>query len=123
MSNEQQKKIVSGIGSMKVSELQELVRALERMIGIPPQPRYVVKRRDPPPPPAPTERDVVLVGFPDDRKLAVIRVVRQLKDLGLREARDLCMDLPSVIGEQLDPAAAQTMAAALRDAGAEVAMK
>lgn len=110
------------LNAMTVRDLMQLNRALERMLGIPPQ-RVVVRQRiEPPPEPDKTEVDVVLTGLADGAKIPVIRALRAELGLGLRETRDLVDAAPSTLREAVSPEAAEALATVLREAGAVIAI-
>jgi large subunit ribosomal protein L7/L12 len=69
-----------------------------------------------------TEFDVVLEGF-GDKKIGVIKVVRQATGLGLKEAKDLVEGVPSKVKEGLSKADAEKLKAELVEAGATVSIK
>ena len=69
-----------------------------------------------------TEFDVVLEGF-GDKKIGVIKVVRQATGLGLKEAKDLVEGVPSKIKEGLSKADADKLKAELEEAGATCSIK
>ena len=69
-----------------------------------------------------TEFDVVLEGF-GDKKIGVIKVVRQATGLGLKEAKDLVEGVPSKVKEGLSKADADKLKAELEEAGATVSIK
>jgi large subunit ribosomal protein L7/L12 len=69
-----------------------------------------------------TEFDVVLEGF-GDKKIGVIKVVRQATGLGLKEAKDLVEGVPSKVKEGLSKADAEKLKAELEEAGATVSIK
>ena len=69
-----------------------------------------------------TEFDLVLKSF-GAKKVNVIKVVRELTGLGLKDAKELVDAAPSTIKEAIDKAAAEEMAAKLKEAGAEVEVK
>ncbi|MDR1422660.1 MAG: 50S ribosomal protein L7/L12 [Coriobacteriales bacterium] len=69
-----------------------------------------------------TSFDVVLDGF-GDQKIAVIKVVRELTGLGLKEAKDAVESAPGAILEGVDKAKADEAAQKLKDAGAAVSIK
>ena len=71
---------------------------------------------------AQTEFDVVLTGF-GDKKIAVIKVVRSLTGLGLKEAKDLVEGVPSNIKEGVDKDEADKIKGELEEAGASVEVK
>ena len=68
------------------------------------------------------EFDVVLEGA-GDKKIQVIKEVRALTSLGLKEAKDLVDGAPKVVLEKVDKAAADKAQAALEGAGAKVTVK
>jgi large subunit ribosomal protein L7/L12 len=69
-----------------------------------------------------TSFDVVLDGF-GDNKIAVIKVVRELTGLGLKEAKDAVEGAPGAILEGVDKAKAEEAEQKLKDAGAAVSIK
>jgi large subunit ribosomal protein L7/L12 len=69
-----------------------------------------------------TEFDVVLEGF-GDKKIGVIKVVRQATGLGLKEAKDLVEGVPSKVKEGLAKADAEKLKKELEEAGATVSIK
>jgi large subunit ribosomal protein L7/L12 len=71
---------------------------------------------------AQTEFTVVLEGF-GDKKIGVIKVVRQATALGLKEAKDLVEGVPSKIKEGLSEADAKKLKAELEEAGATCSIK
>lgn len=71
-----------------------------------------------------TEFAVVLdAGFPADKKISIIKVVRELTGLGLKEAKDLVEGAPKPIKEGVDKATAEKMKKQLEDQGAKVTLK
>jgi large subunit ribosomal protein L7/L12 len=71
---------------------------------------------------AQTEFAVVLEGF-GDKKIGVIKVVRQATGLGLKEAKDLVEGVPSKVKEGLSKEDAEKLKKELEEAGATVAIK
>ena len=69
-----------------------------------------------------TEFDVVLMGA-GDKKIQVIKVVRELTGLGLKEAKDLVDGAPKTMKEKLSKAEAQDMKTKLEEQGASVEIK
>lgn len=69
-----------------------------------------------------TEFDVVMKGF-GDKKINVIKVVRQITNLGLKEAKDLVEGVPSTVKEGLPKAEAEEIKKQLEEAGATVELK
>lgn len=69
-----------------------------------------------------TEFDVTLKGCPADKKIGVIKVVREATGLGLKEAKDLVDGAPKKIKEALPKADAEALVKKLKDVGADVEM-
>jgi large subunit ribosomal protein L7/L12 len=69
-----------------------------------------------------TEFDVVLEGF-GDKKIGVIKVVRTLTSLGLKEAKDLVEGVPSKVKEGVSKEEAEKIKKELEEAGATVSIK
>lgn len=69
-----------------------------------------------------TEFDVILEGF-GDKKIGVIKVVRQITGIGLKEAKELVEGVPKPIKEGCDKEEAEKIKAQLEEAGATVALK
>ena len=70
-----------------------------------------------------TEFTVTLKEYPADKKVTVIKVVRELTGLGLKEAKDLVEGVPAVVKESVNKADSETMKKKLEDAGAKVEIK
>ena len=70
-----------------------------------------------------TEFAVTLKEYPADKKVTVIKVIRELTGLGLKEAKDLVEGVPSLVKEGVAKADAETMKKKLEDAGAKVEVK
>lgn len=69
-----------------------------------------------------TEFDVVLKG-PGDKKIAVIKEVRSITGLGLKEAKELVDNAPNPVKEGVSKEEAEDLKSKLEDAGAEVELK
>ncbi|MGF1515867.1 MAG: 50S ribosomal protein L7/L12 [Elainellaceae cyanobacterium] len=70
-----------------------------------------------------TEFDVVLEEVPSDKKIAILKVVRSLTGLGLKEAKDMVESTPKAIKEAVAKDAAEEAKKSLEDAGAKVSVK
>ncbi len=70
-----------------------------------------------------TEFQVILKEVPADKKIGVIKVVRELTNLGLKEAKDLVEAAPKVLKESAPKAEADEMMKKLTEAGAKVELK
>jgi large subunit ribosomal protein L7/L12 len=73
--------------------------------------------------PVKTEFDVVLEGYDDAKKIAVIKEVRAATALGLKEAKDLVEKHPSKVKEGISKEDAEKLKASLEAAGAKVSIK
>jgi large subunit ribosomal protein L7/L12 len=70
-----------------------------------------------------TEFSVVLDSFAADKKIGIIKVVRELTGLGLKEAKDIVEAAPKPLKEGVAKAEAEDMKKKLEEAGAKVALK
>ena len=117
--------IIEAIESMTVLELSELVKALEEKFGVSAAAPVAVAAAAPAAAAAAeekTEFDVVLVSG-GDKKIGVIKVVRELTGLGLKEAKALVDGAPAPVKEKISKADADALKAKLEEAGATVEIK
>jgi large subunit ribosomal protein L7/L12 len=70
-----------------------------------------------------TEFDVSLDEVPADKKIAILKVVRSITGLGLKEAKELVESAPKVIQEAIAKDAAETAKKQIEDAGGKVSLK
>ncbi len=70
-----------------------------------------------------TEFDVILEEFPADKKITILKVVRQITGLGLKEAKDLVESTPKPVREGVPKDAAEDAKKQLEEAGAKVSVK
>ncbi|MSR31231.1 MAG: 50S ribosomal protein L7/L12 [Gemmataceae bacterium] len=73
--------------------------------------------------PAKTEFTVVMEAFAADKKIAIIKVVREITGLGLKEAKDLVEGAPKNVKENIAKDEAEAVKKKLEDAGAKVSLK
>ncbi|MDR0888406.1 MAG: 50S ribosomal protein L7/L12 [Coriobacteriales bacterium] len=119
--------IVEALKEMPALELSELVKELEDVFGVSAAAPVAVAAA-----PAAggaaeaaeekTEFDVVLEGF-GDNKIAVIKAVREVTSLGLKEAKDLVESAPKTVIEGAKKEDAEEAKSKLEDAGAAVTLK
>lgn len=118
--------IIEALKEMPALELSELVKELEEVFGVSAAAPVAVAAA-----PAAggeaeaeekTEFDIQLDGF-GDNKIAVIKVVRELTGLGLKEAKETVEKAPTVILEGVAKDKAEEDKAKLEDAGAAVTLK
>ena len=70
-----------------------------------------------------TEFDISLDEVPADKKIAILKVVRSITGLGLKEAKELVESAPKVIQEGIAKDAAETAKKQIEDAGGKVSLK
>lgn len=70
-----------------------------------------------------TEFSVTLEEVPADKKIAVIKAVREVTGLGLKEAKDLCENAPKPLKDSTSKADADEISKKITDAGGKVAVK
>lgn len=120
-----QDQILEAVAQMTVMDVVELVKKMEEKFGVSAAAAVAA---------APvavagaaaaeekTEFDVVLKAF-GANKIEVIKVIRTLTGLGLKEAKDLVEGVPSTVKEGIPKQDAEAMMKQLKDAGAEVEIK
>jgi large subunit ribosomal protein L7/L12 len=119
--------ILDAISNMTVIELSELLSAFEEKFGVTAAAPVAVAAAGGAAAAAPVEEekdefDVVLTGA-GPQKIQVIKVVRELTSLGLKEAKDLVDAAPKAVLEKANKEAADAAKAKLVDAGAEVEVR
>ena len=125
MASEKITNILEEIKSLTILELNDLVKAVEEEFGVSAAaPVGVVAAAGAAAPAAEekTEFDVILAGF-GSNKLGVIKVVRELTGLGLKDAKDLVEGAPKAVKEGVSKDEAEKIKAALTEAGATVEIK
>ncbi len=126
MASEKITNILEEIKSLTILELSDLVKAVEEEFGVSAAaPVGVVAAAGAAPAAAAeekTEFDVILANF-GAKKLDVIKVVRELTGLGLKDAKDLVEAAPKAIKEGVSKDEADKVKAALEEAGATVEIK
>src|SRR6266566_906144 len=110
------------IGNMTVLELSELKTKYEEKFGVTAAAPMMAMPMGgmagaAAPPEEKTEFDVVLMGA-GDKKIQVIKVVRELTGLGLKEAKDLVDGAPKAVKEKIAKAEAEEMKKKLEEVGA-----
>ena len=123
MANEKITNILEEIKTLTILELADLVKAVEEEFGVSAAPVAVAGAAVAAAPvEEKTEFDVVLVEA-GASKLNVIKVVRELTGLGLKEAKDLVESAPKTIKEAVSKETAEDIAKQLTDAGAKAEVK
>ena len=124
MASEKVLKIVEDVKELSVLELNDLVKALEEEFGVSaaamvaagPAAGAAAAAEEK------TEFDVILASF-GDSKMGVIKVVKDVCGLGLKEAKELVDGAPSNVKENVEKAEADSIKAKLEEVGAVVELK
>ena len=118
--------LIEAIKGMTVLELSEMVKALEEEFGVSAAAPMAMAAAPAAAEAAPAEEqtqcDVILAAF-GDQKIQVIKVVRALTGLGLKEAKDVVEGAPKAIKEAVSKDEAEDAKKQLEDAGATVEIK
>ena len=117
--------IIEALKEMTLLEASELVKAIEETFGVSAAAPAAVVAGPAAAAPAEeekTEFDVVLEGF-GDNKIQVIKVVRELTSLGLKEAKEVVESAPKAVLEGVKKEDAEAAKAKLEEAGAAVSLK
>jgi len=120
--------IIGEIEKLSVLELAELVKALEEKFGVTAQaavvaaPGAAAGGEAAPAVEEQTEFDVIL-SSPGDKKIQVIKVVRSITSLGLKEAKALVDGAPNAVKEAIGKEEAEQIKSELEEAGAVVEVK
>lgn len=122
--------IIAAIKNMAVMDLADLVKALEDEFGVTSAPVAVGavpaaalgQAAEAPPQEEKTEFSVVLKAI-GEKKIEVIKAVREVTDLGLKQAKDLVEAAPQVVRENISKEEANTIRQKLEAAGATVETK
>jgi len=129
MAGEKITNLVNQIGELTVIELSELVKAIEEKFGVEASAPMMMAGAMPgaaaaeaAPVEEQTEFDVVLTVI-GEKKIQVIKVVRELTGLGLKEAKDLVEGAPNKVLEGIEKGAAQSAKVKLEEQGATVEIK
>ena len=124
MATEKITNILEEIKTLTILELKDLVKALEEEFGVSAAPVAVAAVGGAAAPAAEekTEFDVILKSA-GASKLGVIKVVRELTGLGLKDAKDLVEAAPKALKEGVSKEEADKIAEDLKAAGAEVEVK
>ena len=124
MATEKSLQILESIKALTILELADLVKAVEEEFGVSAAAPVAVAGAGAAAPVAEekTEFDVILKSF-GDKKLDVIKVIREITGLGLKEAKELVEGAPKTVKEGVSKEDAEGIKAKLTAAGAEVEIK
>jgi large subunit ribosomal protein L7/L12 len=120
--------VLDAISKMSVMEVVELIADMEKKFGVTAAAPVamaagpaagaaaaVVEEQ--------TEFNVTLKEYPADKKVTVIKVIREITGLGLKEAKDLVEGVPSMVKEGISKGDVETIKKKLEDVGAKVEVK
>ncbi len=122
--------ILDAISKMSIMEVVELISDMEKKFGVTAAAPVAMVAAGPAagaaaaaPAEEKTEFTVVLKEYPADKKVTVIKVVRELTGLGLKEAKDLVEGVPATVKDAVSKADSDAMKKKLEEAGAKVEIK
>ena len=121
--------ILDAISKMSLLEVTELISDMEKKFGVTAAAPVAVAAGPAAgaaaaaPVEEKTEFAVTLKEYPADKKVTVIKVIREITGLGLKEAKDLVEGVPSLVKEGVNKADSDAMKKKLEDAGAKVEIK
>jgi len=123
--------IIEKLKSLTLLEAAELVKSIEEVFGVSAAaPAGGMMMMAPGAAAAPVEEveektafDVVLEAVPADKKIAILKVVREITGLGLKDAKDLVESAPKTVKEGMPKADAEAAKKQLEDAGATISIK
>ncbi len=133
---ERVEKILEELKALSLLEAAELVKAIEETFGVsaaaPAGGMMMAPMGAMPAAPAEeaapvveekTEFDVVLEEYPSDKKIAILKVVREITGLGLKEAKETVESAPKAIKEGISKEDAEAIQKKLEEAGAKASVK
>ncbi len=126
MASMTQEQMVTELSSWSVAEVAALVKALESSWGVSAAPAAVAVAAGPAAAAAPAEEKTeftVELTSAGEKKVQVIKVVRELTNLGLADAKKLVEEAPKSVKEGVTKAEADDMKKKLEEAGAQVTLK
>ena len=120
--------ILDAISKMTLLEVTELISDMEKKFGVTAAAPVAVAAAPAgaaaaAPVEEKTEFTVSLKEYPADKKVTVIKVIREITGLGLKEAKDLVEGVPSVVKESIPKADAEAIKKKLDEAGAAAEIK
>ena len=122
--------ILDAISKMTLMEVVELISDMEKKFGVTAAAPVAVAAGPgagggaaAAPAEEKTEFTVLLKEYPADKKVTVIKVIREITGLGLKEAKDLVEGVPSTVKEAVSKADSDSIKKKLEEAGAKVEIK
>ncbi len=120
--------ILDAISKMTLMEVVELISDMEKKFGVTAAAPVAMAAAPAggaaaAPVEEKTEFTVILKEYPADKKVTVIKVIREITGLGLKEAKDLVEAVPSTVKEAVSKADSESFKKKLEDVGAKVEIK
>jgi large subunit ribosomal protein L7/L12 len=119
--------ILESISNMTIMEVVDLVKMMEDKFGVtaaaPVAAAAAAAGAAAPAAEEKTEFTVILKAYPAEKKVTVIKVIREITGLGLKEAKDLVEGAPSTVKESVSKADSEKFKKQLEDSGATVEVK
>jgi large subunit ribosomal protein L7/L12 len=121
--------VLDAIAKMSVIEVVELIADMEKKFGVTAAAPVAIAAGPAAggaaaaPVEEQTEFTVTLKEYPADKKVTVIKVIREITGLGLKEAKDLVEGAPSTVKEGISKADVETIKKKLEETGAKVEVK
>jgi large subunit ribosomal protein L7/L12 len=125
MANESVAKVVDLIGNMTVLEVADLVKEMEERFGVTAAAPVAMAAAPAPAAAAAAEKTefTVVLSSGGEKKIQVIKVVRAITGLGLKEAKDLVDGAPKPVKEGVSKAEAESIKKQIEEAGGAVELK
>jgi large subunit ribosomal protein L7/L12 len=118
--------ILDAIGEMKITEIAALIKAMEEKFGVTAAAPVAAAAAGPAAAAAEEQTEFTVIlkgGVPADKKISIIKEVRTITGLGLKEAKDLVEAGDKALKENVSKADAQKIAEAIKAAGGAVEIK
>jgi large subunit ribosomal protein L7/L12 len=122
MASEKTQKFIEDIKALSVLELAELVEAIQEEFGVTAAVAAAPAAGAAAAVEEKTEFDVILASF-GDKKMGVIKAVKDVLGLGLKEAKEVVESAPKALKEGVSKAEAEELKAKLEEAGATIEIK
>ena len=125
MASEKTTAILVAIKGLTLLELADLVKEIEAEFGVSAAVSVAAPAEGAAAPAAEekTEFTVVLKGYDEAKKMGIIKLVREVTGLGLKESKDLVTEAPKPIKEGVDKATAEALEKQFTEAGAQIELK
>ena len=125
MASEKTTAILDAIKGLTILELADLVKEIEAEFGVSAAVSVAAPAAGEAAPAVEekTEFTVVLKGYDETKKMGIIKLVREVTGLGLKESKDLVTEAPKPIKEGVDKATAEALEKQFTEAGAQIELK